>query len=316
MTLYFLILFILGTAFWSFSTVLIERWKHGKWGIVLGRSECPKCNHTLSGRELIPIVSYMIQRGKCRNCKSKISPFYPIVETVFWCIFLVMGWASIRMGHDPISLQTWLLLFLGFITWVYIIYDTRYMEIPDQIMIPGIGIYLILLFGWYFSEDFRSVLFDIGTYENYTHFLRDHIWASILIYSFFYLQILLPGGFYLLRKKRIPDFIELLFSYFTFPFMLFFGKIFSRQHKDEEEEIPTWIGGGDLRIALFIGITLWGIHTISSLLFSYILWSIIGILVLWKRWKKNSMIAFGPFLWIGWILSIVFYEEILSYIIL
>lgn len=315
MFLYFIFLFLFGTVFGSFSTVLIERWKNGKSGIVTGRSECPRCNHILSARELIPLFSYLLQWGKCHNCKSKISAFYPLTEMIFGIIFLIMGYSSIALGFDPISIQTLILLILGFITGVYILYDARYMEIPDQIMIPWIVWYSILIILWYFIPNFRDIIFDANTYSDYSFLISDHIRAIILIYSFFYLQILIPWGFYLLKMKKHREFLELLFSYFSFPFILIFGKFIKQKDNQKDDiDIPTWIGGGDLRIAIFIGLTLGSIHTISTLFFAYILWSIIGIALIIKKGKKNSQIAFGPFLGIGWILSILFYSEILNII--
>ncbi|MDD2693981.1 MAG: prepilin peptidase [Candidatus Gracilibacteria bacterium] len=313
MTLYFVILFILGTVFGSFSTVLIERWKNGKSGIIMGRSECPKCNHTLSAWELIPLFSYIFQHGKCHNCHSKISPFYPIAEISIGIIFVIMGYAGMNLELEPLSVEMLIFLILGFITGIYILYDARYMEIPDQIMIPGIVGYILLIILGYFSPEMRTLIFDSNTYTDYSTLIFDHIRAAVIIYSFFYLQILIPGGFYLLRKKKSREFVELLVSYFLFPLSLIFGRIGKNETKESNEiDIPTWVGGGDLRIALFIGLTLGSIHTVSTLLFAYILGSLIGVILIVKRGRKNSQIAFGPFLGMGWFLSIVFYSDILN----
>jgi hypothetical protein len=87
---------------------------------------------------------------------------------------------------------------------------------------------------------------------------------------------------------------------------------------DEEIDIPSWIWWGDLRIAIFIGLTLGTIHGIFAFFMAYITWSIVGILMLiyWLlRGKKiQSQIPFWPFLWLWWIISIVFFEEIYNYI--
>ena len=313
MTLYFWILFILGTVFWSFSTVLIERWKNGKSGIILGRSECPHCHHILSARELFPLLSYIFQWWKCHNCKSTISSFYPIAEGIMWVIFCSMGYANMSLWYHPISVQILLLLVLGFVTWVYMLYDARYMEIPDQIMIPWVLWYIILIILWIFSIPIQWIFFDQGTYQNFSAFAMDHIRASIFIYSFFYLQILIPGWIYLLRHKRSKDFIELLVSYFLFPWDLLFWWIWRKKTMTEEvPSIPTWVWWGDLRVALLIGLTLWSIHTISTLFFAYIIWSIVGIILMAYSQERKSQIAFWPFLWMGWILSIFFYSEILN----
>ena len=81
--------FILGTIIGSFLNVTIYRHNTGKgFG---GRSICMSCAKTLDWYELIPIVSFLIQKGKCTKCQSRISPHYPLVEfltgTVFMFIF-------------------------------------------------------------------------------------------------------------------------------------------------------------------------------------------------------------------------------------
>jgi uncharacterized membrane protein len=68
------------------------------------------------------------------------------------CIFVIVAYAGMQIGIDPISSEMFLLLIFGFTTGVYILYDLRYMEIPDQIMIPII--YLLL------AIPFISILFS------------------------------------------------------------------------------------------------------------------------------------------------------------
>ena len=69
-----------------------------KKSIVTPRSACPTCGHRLKALELIPVISYMFQKGKCRGCKSRISPIYPIFELLTGILFttapLVIGWSG------------------------------------------------------------------------------------------------------------------------------------------------------------------------------------------------------------------------------
>ena len=92
--LYFLV-FVYGTLIGSFLNVCILRIPI-KESIVTKRSHCMSCGHVLSWYELIPIVSYMAQYGKCRHCGAKISSQYSIVEALnglLWCFtFAIMGW--------------------------------------------------------------------------------------------------------------------------------------------------------------------------------------------------------------------------------
>lgn len=315
MALYYFFLFILGTIFGSFSTVLIQRWKHGISGIMTGRSACPTCHHTLHFRELIPILSYIFQHGKCHNCHAKIGYFYPLTELFFGVIFLLVGASITHLWFDPISYTVLICLFMTFVTWVYMIYDIKYMEIPDNILIPWIFIIFILFILTYFFEGFWFMIFDYVTYQWKDDFILDHLLGAWYIYTFFYLQILIPWGIHLVRVRRFRDFFELLMGYIIFPIGIFLEYIFRKNVpvSHQEEDIPTWIGWGDLRIALFIGLTLGTIHTFSTLLFAYIIGSVIWVLILMRKWGSHQ-IPFWPFLGIGWILSIIFYSEILSII--
>ncbi len=308
MILFLLFFFYLGSIFWSFSTVLIERWHSGKWWILTGRSECPKCHHMLTIMDLFPIFSYFWNRGKCSHCNTSISKFYPVAELIMWSIFMILAYAALWLWYDIFDTKTLFLMLFGFITGVYILYDIRYMEIPDQIMIPSllllIGIpFFWLLFTGYSEYTFHT--FHISTYDRF-------IWAWIL-YTFFYIQILIPGGYFLIKNGKWKYLMDLIWSYVTFPVAILID-FFKKKQQDDDLEIPTWIWGGDLRIALFIGLTLGTLHGVVSFAIAYISGSIIGIIlltynaILWK--KTESQIPFWPFLWFWWIMSILFYIPI------
>lgn len=313
---YYIILFILWSIFGSFSTVLISRWHDKESGILLWRSHCPKCWHTLSALELIPILSFLIQNGKCKNCKVRIPYFYPAAEILMGCIFVVIWISTLWLGFPPIGTELLILLIFWFITGVYILYDARYMEIPDQIIVPGIILSLIILLWSLYHSFFETFLFDRLTYENTIQLVQDHLLAAFILYSFFYLQILIPGGIYFLKQKRFRELIELLLSFFLFPISLILSFFGIQKNKDnsEEEPIPAWIGGGDLRIAIFVGLTIGSLHGIISFFLAYILGSIVWIFILLKKWRKNSEISFWPFLGFGWLITLMFHTEIIEYI--
>ncbi len=81
-------IFAYGACIGSLVNVLVYRLPRGL-GIVTPASRCPSCDHKLTWRENIPIFGWLLLRGKCRFCKSKISPEYPIVETITAILFLV-----------------------------------------------------------------------------------------------------------------------------------------------------------------------------------------------------------------------------------
>lgn len=309
------IIFVFWLLFWSLSTVLIDRWHNGKWGILLWRSECPKCRHILWAFELIPLFSFLFQKWKCKHCHTKIPFFYPLAELTIGVIFTTLSYVYFIGWGTLFSASHITILFLGFVTGVYILYDLRYMEIPDQIMVPGIYGYLLLLIISVFYSPLENIFFDRTTYTGTTiDFFLDHLLGAYILYSFLYLQILLPGGWYLIRKWKIRDFLELLASYFLFPIMLLFS--FKNDKKEpSDEEIPTWVGGGDLRVALFIWLTLWSLHGIVNFGIAYILGSIFGIAYLSiKRGSKKlqNQVPFWPFLGIGWVLTFFYHEKVLE----
>ncbi len=190
---YYTIFFILWTILWSFSSVLIERWHSWKWWIMTGRSECPNCKKVLWFFELFPLFSYIFQWGKCAWCKSHISLFYPLLEFSMWMIFLCTSYALYKMWYLWEDAEFWVVIFYAWITGVYIFYDIKYREIPDQILVPGIYISLAFLIWSYYFESFQ-VFFDRDTYLTYWAFFSDHIFWAITLYSFFYFQILINSN--------------------------------------------------------------------------------------------------------------------------
>ncbi len=129
------LLFIYGCTFGSFYNVVGLRAPLKK-SIVTPRSGCPTCGHQLKAYELIPVLSYLIQKGKCRGCQSRISPIYPVMELLTGILFatapLVIGWS----GELVIAL-TLISMFM-----IIIVSDINYMLIPDKILIWFAGIFL------------------------------------------------------------------------------------------------------------------------------------------------------------------------------
>ena len=85
--------------FGSLTGVLIKRIPENK-KLVLARSECPKCGHQLKWYENIPLLSFLILRAKCSNCKTKIPFFYPLIELGFLlCALLFINLAAKRLAN-------------------------------------------------------------------------------------------------------------------------------------------------------------------------------------------------------------------------
>lgn len=144
--------FVLGTILGSFYNVVGFRLPKGE-SIIYPASHCPNCNHKLQFWELLPILSFAFQRGKCTSCKQKISWFYPIFE--FSC-GLIFALAFLSFGF------TWdLLIALTFISMLIIIMvsDYIYMIIPDEVLVFfGIALFVEILF----IHGYQTVLISLG----------------------------------------------------------------------------------------------------------------------------------------------------------
>ncbi|PLT30151.1 prepilin peptidase [Peribacillus deserti] len=145
----FIILFTFGLILGSFYNVVGLRVPIKK-SIIYPRSACPNCKHQLRPIELIPVLSYLLQGGKCRSCKSRISPLYPIMEFMTGVLFafspLIFGWTSELF-------VAWTLISLFVIIFIT---DVTYMIIPDKILLFFAVIFLfertlVPLYPWWDS---------------------------------------------------------------------------------------------------------------------------------------------------------------------
>lgn len=129
MEVYFLtVFFILGTVLGSFYHVVGTRLPEEK-SIVNPPSHCPKCKHRLKWYELIPIISYVIQKGKCKECKAKIPINYMLMEIVTGVLFAVC--------YNEFGFSSELIVSLIFVSTIVIniISDIEYMIIIDETLV-------------------------------------------------------------------------------------------------------------------------------------------------------------------------------------
>jgi leader peptidase (prepilin peptidase)/N-methyltransferase len=125
-----IIAFGLGLIFGSFATVVAHRIPRHE-GIVTGRSKCPSCGHEITAVENIPLISYLLQRGRCRHCGARISPRYPLIEVTTALLFLA---AVIRyeVGVQAVVYAAffWVLVVLTAI-------DLEHKLLPNRIVYPS-----------------------------------------------------------------------------------------------------------------------------------------------------------------------------------
>lgn len=121
---------VVGAAVGSFLNVCIYRWPEGL-SVVRPRSRCPVCENPIAWYDNIPIVSWLVLRGRCRHCGTHISVQYPLVELVTALLWLAM---SLRSGPSLEAVRggVFLTLLLGIA-----ILDARHRIIPDQLSVLG-----------------------------------------------------------------------------------------------------------------------------------------------------------------------------------
>ena len=133
------LIFIYGIVLGSFYNVVIYRLPVVK-SIVKPPSACGACGHRLTPIELVPILSYIVQKGKCKNCQEKISVRYPLIELLTGLLFLLIYW---KVGFSIELLKG---LFLGSMFIIISFIDLDHQIIPDELnLILGVAglIYLI-----------------------------------------------------------------------------------------------------------------------------------------------------------------------------
>ncbi|WP_456273874.1 prepilin peptidase [Bacillus sp. AK031] len=108
-----------------------------KQSIVKPRSACPGCGHTLTAKELIPVISYLFQGGKCSRCRGHISPLYPLIEALTGILFLI---SYFIIGWEPELLVALTLVSLFMII---LVSDIKYMIIPDKVLLFFSGLFLL-----------------------------------------------------------------------------------------------------------------------------------------------------------------------------
>jgi len=175
--LYLIIFFILGLVLGSFFNVVGYRLPRGE-RFSKGRSICPNCKHKLSWYELIPLFSFLFQKGKCRHCNSKIALFYPIIELSCGLLFMICYY-SFGFSYELLLSLSIVSLFL-----IVLVSDLLYLIIPDEIIIFFGIIFLILqtlILG------FPNILFQLG--------------SSLILFLFMF--FLMKLGLFLFKKESL-----------------------------------------------------------------------------------------------------------------
>ncbi len=172
-----LLFFIVGTIFGSFYNVVGYRIPRGE-SIMYPSSHCTKCNHKLGPMELVPILSFLFLKGKCKNCGEKISSFYPIFEFLSGVLFAL---SFIIFGFSWQCLLS--IVFISMLL-IIIVSDMKTMIIPDSVLIIFSIIIIIIK---YFMVGVPGIVYS----------LLDSL------YSFIFMLMLKLLGDFLFKKESM-----------------------------------------------------------------------------------------------------------------
>lgn len=224
--------------------------------IKYGRSMCTHCKHQLATKDLVPVLSWLYLRGKCRYCHRRIDDS-PIVELSTAALFLLSYacWPYSLHGLGLYYFVFWLIFLVAFVALA--VYDLKWYLLPDKLVFPLIGLAALQLAG-------AIIFYHQG-------------WQTIV--TAFWGVMVSSGIFYAIFKISKAQ----------------------------------WIGGGDVKLGVVIGILLGGPMMSFLMLFTASsLGSLIGIPLLIAG-KRQVRLPFGPFLLIATVIAMLFGSSIINW---
>jgi len=243
-----IMLAFLGVCFGSFANAAVWRLKVKK-DIVNDRSECVHCHHKLAALDLIPIISWLMLRGKCRYCHKNIedSPLVELAVLVYFVGSYLLWPQVLDNTHAWIDFGLWLSYGVGLA--ILFVYDLKWYLLPDKVVWP-----LIVLSGASFIN--RALWYDWSVSQIGLEF----IFALMPIAGIYFLLHIISKG--------------------------------------------KWVGFGDVKLGIFMGLALGWQNAIVSLILANLIGCLIVIPGLLSGvLKRDSRIPFGPLLILGFIVA-------------
>jgi leader peptidase (prepilin peptidase)/N-methyltransferase len=271
----YVFIFVFGAVVGSFLNVVIHRVPNEE-SIVFPNSACPKCGESIKPYDNIPILSWLILRGKCRNCKNSISARYPAVELLVALLFAMVYWQIGFSAFLPVCL-----IFVAAVV-ALIFIDAENMILPNVITYPLLVFALLvrliypLFFGTGFFSDFK--IFPLNLMQDYPNWLVSLVGAI--------LGGLVGGGS-----------------------LWLVGEIWKRLRGVDA------MGLGDVKMMFAVGALLGWQLTLLSIFLGAFSGAVIGMFLISRQKDKDlqTQIPFGIFLGIGSIIALLFGEQIVKW---
>lgn len=312
LTVFYLVFFVMGAVFGSFACCQAYRIRYKEEGKRIGkRSECLFCHHRLCWYELIPILSWMLQRGRCRKCGKKIGGIELVSEVAMGLIFcgilnLLLSqvnmmrpgqgdvyniWQNLNIEFlmkiftNPLIIARSLILMVSAVLfWILVIYDLKWQRLPSWILYVLIGLGV----GYFILNE----LVRLGVISELRY------WSGAKILS---TKSSMIGQASEVIKS---DLFTLSSSILALPGLYFL------MYKISREQL---VGGGDYLLALAAVLFLGRFELALTLLFVANLLAL-GFNVKKIMQKKKVRVPFGPYLIMGFWLVLLFAREILLYL--
>ena len=282
-------MFVLGSVVGSFLNVCIARLPEGK-SLVWPGSHCPKCDFPIRWFDNIPVISFILLRGKCRNCGGSISWQYPLVELLTACLFVLL----MQKFTNVLALVIYIIFTCCLVIITFV--DFKHYIIPNEISIPGILVGLALSFVPARLAGGQLVL---------TRLAGSPLLSSLLIRS-------LIGPEYLAKYNHViqflTPFLDSLVGCITGAGLLYLAGWFSVLVFKKEG-----MGFGDVKLLAMVGAFLGWKLALMTIMVGSLMGAGVGLtLILLKLKTRADYIPFGPYLALGSFLSLMWGERLLS----
>lgn len=216
-----------------------------------GRSMCSKCHHRLAARDLIPVLSWLYLRGRCRYCRQPIED-PPLLEAGLSLVFVAsyLAWPLDFSGYGLLAFGMWLVFSTGFAALT--LYDLRWYILPDRIVWPLVALAVV------------QVLLHVTVFNGGITAVSGALWGVVIASGIFYVLYQISDG--------------------------------------------QWIGGGDVKLGLVLGLLVGGPLPALLLIFIASLLGTLASLPLLLRGKlgRKSVIPFGPCLMVAAAIMVLF----------
>jgi len=231
--------------------------RRNELSIVKGRSMCPHCGHELAAKDLIPVISWLCLRGKCRYCGARI-PDSPLVELATGLLFAVsyIAWPYDMHGVGLFLFACWLVFLVGFVALA--VYDLRWYLLPDRLVFPLTGLGVV----------------QVVVVAIWQHSLSD-LWmpaaGAVVIFGLFWLLYQVSAG--------------------------------------------SWIGGGDVKLGIVLGLLAGTpLRSLAVIFFASLAGTILSLPQLFKgREGLTRRIPFGPSLLLAVIVMVLWGTSIVDW---